>query len=76
MKQYRITTIDSYDLYEQKQLTRQHHNMKEQLNVYKNRLQKSIDVVFPEFNRLFKSKCGIVYMNILETFEIIAKVNI
>lgn len=79
MKQYRITTIDSYDLYEQKQLTRQHHNMKEQLNVYKNRLQKSIDIVFPEFNRLFKSKYGIVYMNILETFgsaEIIASTDI
>jgi len=67
-KQYRITRVDRFDLYEQKQLTRHHHNLKEELNVYTNRLQKSIDIVFPEFNRLFKSKYGSVYMNILKTF--------
>lgn len=65
---YRITTVDNYDLYEQKQLTRHHHNLKEELNVYCNRLQKCIDVVFPEFNSLFKSKYGVVYMRILKTF--------
>lgn len=27
-KQYRITKVDSFDLYEQKQLTRHHHNLK------------------------------------------------
>jgi transposase len=37
-------------------------------NVYKNRLQKCIDIVFPEFNKLFNSKYGIVYMNILKMF--------
>ena len=68
-KQYRITTIDTFDLYEQKQLTRHHHNLKEELNVYTNRLQKSIDIVFPEFNSLFKSKYGTVYMNVLKTFS-------
>ena len=67
-KQYRITKVNNFDLYEQKQLTRQHHNLKEELNVYKNRLQKSIDIVFPEFNSLFKSKYGTVYINILKTF--------
>lgn len=67
-KQYRITKVNSFDLYEQKQLTRHHHNLKEELNVYTNRLQKSIDIVFPEFNSLFKSKYGTVYMNILKTF--------
>ena len=67
-KQYRITKINKFDLYEQKQLTRHHHNLKEQLNVYCNRLQKCIDIVFPEFNRLFKSKYGIVYINLLKTF--------
>lgn len=67
-KNYRITTVDSFDLYEQKQLTRHHHNLKEELNVYCNRLQKSIDLVFPEFNSLFRSKYGSVYMNILKTF--------
>lgn len=67
-KQYRITKVNSFDLYEQKQLTRHHHNLKEELNVYTNRLQKSIDIVFPEFNSLFKSKYSTVYMNILKTF--------
>lgn len=67
-KQYRITKVDRFDLYEQRQLTRHHHNLKEELNVYCNRLQKSIDLVFPEFNTLFSSKYGVVYMNLLKTF--------
>lgn len=68
-RQYRITKVNSFDLYEQKQLTRHHHNLKEELNVYANRLQKCIDIVFPEFNSLFKYKYGIIYMNILKTFD-------
>lgn len=67
-KRYRITKVDRFDLYEQRQLTRHHHNLKEEINVYTNRLQKSIDIVFPEFNSLFKSKYGNVYMSILKTF--------
>jgi len=67
-KPYRVTKVNRFDLYEQKQLTRHHHNLKEELNIYKNRLQKCIDIVFPEFNSLFNSKYGIVYMNILKTF--------
>ena len=39
-KQYRITKVNSFDLYEQKQLTRHHHNLKEERNCYCNRLQK------------------------------------
>ena len=68
-KPYRITKVNRFDLYEQKQLTRHHHNLKEELNIYKNRLQKCIDIVFPEFNSLFDSKYGIVYMNVLKTFS-------
>ena len=68
-KTYRITKLNRFDFYEQKQLTRHHHNLKEELNLYKNRLQKCIDIVFPEFNSLFNSKYGIVYMNILKTFS-------
>lgn len=68
IKSYRITKVNRFDLYEQKQLTREHHNLKEELNQYTNRLQKCIDIVFPEFNSLFKSKYGIVYMNILKDF--------
>lgn len=67
-KQYRITKVNSFDLYEQKQLTRHHHNLKEELNVYTNRLQRCIDIVFPEFNSLFDSKYGRVYMSVLKTF--------
>ena len=67
-KPYRITKIDKFELYEQRELTRHHHNLKEEVNVYSNRLQKCIDIVFPEFNSLFKSKYGIVYINILKTF--------
>ena len=58
-KQYRITKVDRFDFYEQRQLTRHHHDLKEELNVYCNRLQKSIDLVFPEFNTLFGSKYGV-----------------
>lgn len=68
-KPYRVTKLNRFDLYEQKQLTRHHHNLKEELNTYKNRLQKCIDIVFPEFNSLFHSKYGIVYMNILKAFS-------
>lgn len=78
-KPYRITKVNRFDLYEQKQLTRHHHNLKEELNIYKNRLQKCIDIVFPEFNSLFHSKYGIVYMNVLKTFpsaDAVAKADI
>lgn len=68
-KSYRITKLNRFDLYEQRQLTRHHHNLKEELNVYTNRLQKCIDVVFPEYNHLFKSKYGFVYMQILKNFS-------
>lgn len=67
-KNYRITKLNNYELYEQKKLTRQHHNLKEELNVLKNRLQACIDVVFPEFNSLFSSCYGKVYMEILKTY--------
>lgn len=73
-KPYRITKVNRFDLYEQKQLTRHHHNLKEELNIYKNRLQKCIDIVFPEFNSLFRSKYGIVYMNVLKIFASAEKI--
>ena len=73
-KPYRITKVNRFDLYEQKQLTRHHHNLKEELSTYKNRLQKCIDIVFPEFNSLFRSKYGIVYMHVLKTFASAEKI--
>ena len=65
-KPYRITKMNRFELYEQRQLTRHHHDLKEELNVYTNRLQKCIDIVFPENNSLFNSKYGIVYMAVLK----------
>ena len=59
-KPYRVTKVNRFDLYEQKQLTRHH--------------QKCIDIVFPEFNSLFRSKYGIVYMNVLKTFASAQKI--
>jgi len=71
---YRIVTKKTLELYDQKQLTRQHHNLKEEQNVYRNRLQKSIDITFPEYNSLFKSKYGIVYMSVLKKFPSAASI--
>lgn len=68
-KPYRISEFSSFDLYEQRGLTRHHHNLKEELNVYTNRLQKCIDIVFPEYNSLFSSKYGAVYMNVLKAYS-------
>jgi transposase len=73
-KPYRISKINRFDLYEQRCLTRHHHNLKEELNVYSNRLQKSIDIVFPEYNSLFTSKYGIAYNNILKTYTSAANI--
>lgn len=67
-KPYRISLVDRFDYYELRQLTRHHHNLKEEINVYCNRLQKCIDIVFPEFNSLFKTKYGRVYMEILKNY--------
>lgn len=67
-KSYRISKVNSFALYEQKLLTREHHDLKESLNTLKNKLQKSIDIVFPEYNDLFQSKYGKVYMEVLKTF--------
>ena len=64
-KIYRIIDEDDKTLSEMKSYTRLHHTYKEELNIIKNRLQKAIDIVFPEFNSLFKSKYGKTYMNIL-----------
>lgn len=67
-KPYRIFKVNRFDMYEQRSLTRHHHNLKEELNVYTNRLQKCVDIVFPEYNDLFDSKYGIVYNRVLETY--------
>lgn len=46
-----------------------HHRETEELNLLKNRLQKYIDLVFPEYNKLFKTFYSKAYMHILYTFQ-------
>lgn len=63
---YRLISKSNFGFREIKHLTRMHHNLKEQLNIFKNRLQSKIDILFPEYNELFNSKYGIHYLEILE----------
>ena len=51
-----------------KQLTRFHATLSQDLNIHKNRLQKCLDIVFPEFNSFFKTKYSKAYMAILKEF--------
>ena len=46
-KPYRITKVNRFDLYEQKQLTRHHHNLKEELNIYKTVFKNVLTSCFP-----------------------------
>ncbi len=50
-------------------ITRMHHNRTEEINRYKNQLQKEIDIVFPEFNSLFKVKYSKTYLDVLDTYH-------
>ena len=58
-KPYRVTTLNRFDLYEQKQLTRHHHNLKEELNTYKNRLQNVLILYFPNSTLCFILNMGL-----------------
>lgn len=55
-------------LREVKQLTRYRHDLITSLNVLKNQLQACIDLVFPEYNSLFKTKYSRAYMAVLKAF--------
>lgn len=66
---YTTFTKSSLLTREAKQLTRAHARFTEELNQHKNRLQKQIDIVFPEFNSIFKTKYSWAYMAILKEFQ-------
>ena len=66
---YRIVGKSDLDSHEMRELTRYHHNMQEANTRYKEKLQKCIDKVFPEFNSLFSAYYGSTYMRILEEFQ-------
>lgn len=78
-KLYRKVDKSFFELNEMKSLTRLHSDLTEALNPVGNKIQKSIDMLFPEFNRLFSNHYGKTYMNILMAFKSaanIAKANI
>ena len=63
-----LLTKQMFLLSEAKQLTRYYATLTIDLNRYKNRLQKRIDLAFPEFNSLFKTKYSKPYMALLKRF--------
>ncbi len=76
---YRLLSDKDLIISELKEITRRYHDGEEDINRFKNRLQKAIDLVFPEYNKLFSSKYGIVYNRILKHFgsaEVISNTDI
>lgn len=67
-KNYTTVTIRKLEMKQLKELTRYHASLMEDINQLKNQLQKCIDIVFPEFNSLFKSKYSRAYMALLKEF--------
>lgn len=67
-KQFSTLTKNKLILREGKQLSRYRHELMSSLNISKNQLQACIDLVFPEFNSLFKTKYSNAYMAILKQF--------
>ncbi|MEG0658895.1 IS110 family transposase [Anaerorhabdus sp.] len=67
-KNYTTVTKHKLETKQLKELTRYHASLTEDINQLKNQLQKCIDIVFPEFNSLFKSKYSRSYMALLKEF--------
>ena len=65
---YTIITKQKSKMKQAKELTRNYHSRVEDLNRYKNQLQKQIDTVFPEYNKIFKTKYSKAYMAVLKEF--------
>jgi Transposase and inactivated derivatives len=67
-KEYTTMTKHKFMMRQTKQMTRLHNDLTEDLNRHKNRLQGCMDIVFPEYNTLFKTKYSKAYMSILKAF--------
>ena len=65
---YRLIDKEDTKIWEAKELVRFRHNLTARLNQVKNNLQRNIDIVFPEYNELFKNKYTYSYMNILKLY--------
>ena len=73
-KAYRKVDMTFFALDDQKSLTRLHADLKETLNPIGNKIQKSLDILFPEYNSLFGTHYGKTYMKILATFKSAANI--
>lgn len=67
-RDYSKVTKHKLEMKQAKELTRYHATLMEDMNQNKNRLQKCIDIVFPELNSIFKTKYSRAYMAILKEF--------
>ena len=67
-RQYSTLTKKKLILREGKQLSRYRQEQVKQLSMLKNQFQGVIDLTFPEFNRIFKTKYTKTYMAILKEF--------
>ena len=65
---YTVITRRKLKMNQAKELTRNYHSRMEDLNKFKNQLQKQIDIVFPEYNTIFKTKYSRAYMAVLKEF--------
>lgn len=63
---YRLVSNQSTLTKELKEYTRRYHDKVEDIARYKSRLQKAIDLVFPEYNDIFNTPYTNAYMNVLK----------
>ncbi|BBH25305.1 hypothetical protein SG0102_02390 [Intestinibaculum porci] len=68
-KLYRKVDKSFFELNEMKSLTRLHSDLYFSFNPVGHKIQKSLDMLFPEFNSLFSFHYGKTYMNILKAFK-------
>lgn len=57
-----------------KELTRLYHQLQEQQNQDQNRLQRALDIVFPEYNKLSWCAYSFAYMQVLRSFPSASKI--
>lgn len=67
-RNYSIVTRDTLRMKEAKELCRNYQSKTEDMTQFKNRLQKQIDIVFPEYNAIFKTRYSKTYMAVLKEF--------
>ncbi len=65
---YHIASIQEEKLSEAKELTRYRTKLTIEMNRKKTILQRHVDIVFPEFNTLFRNEYTVTYLNILREY--------